>query len=817
MFVWRWITQFMLLPCCVLPLHGQGSLIVTITSDNAYMFGVGDAKGIEAGSLFGAVRNLYSPEIYSNQIWDVSAKGGALPPFGLPPYYGPERYTLNLDIDGKYLYIIAWSDNARYQGSIAVFEDQQTKLRYVTGPASEWEVYATGNDLNSAYDIFPLFEQLNTQISIANRKEGKAPGSIGWVKQSGCSDETAGCRGSILFCGQFTDQMYALSPGLQEIFGDAMFMWYFHPDFPKGGCDVAVKPAAQSGEYLIFRLGPLDELLARRCNLSAPEEVSAAFVEAKEPLLLRHTLSNLGTMPETVHHFGLAIAPDAGVLPLDPLLQPGGTLAPNSEMHVQWRLHALALRQLRTAHVDVTAYDAADSVLSVCSQDIYIPAIDGLRCTIEAPDSIRFNRNNNSYVPDLISMRMTLHNILDTRESTIEAELVLTQATRLRLAPGHSYQQRLTHIDSDQSAEFEWPLVAQRGDVDESQEIVIRYRSAEQGVWKQCTKHIIVEASPPEPAVRCLAAGHDSLFADAAYEKLLPEPFEVSYTATSTGTIPLHNCNATIVLPPEFELAAGSITQGYGTINPGQSATQWWRLRTTAELSGFDSYSISWIWKSDEQDSIPGCWHRVHIRPHPSGGIIFTPLHLYFEAVRHEQLPSPQYVELWTGGALSMPWTAQVGAAWLTAAPNAGDHAASIAVQPTTTALSEGLYTTALTIAGQSPNTSRDVVVLYRIIGAVAVEDLSMLESRALSPIWPQPVAVNGEARISIDVPIGEFLRLSMHDALGREVAVLYEGKMSEERRIIRFIPSVSQLTPGMYFIRQITRKGGIARGVMLR
>ncbi len=811
-----WIITLLLLTGMTIPVNGQQDFEVTITCDNAYMFGFGDVNGIFNGSLFGGVINRYSDEIFSSRIWDVSAHGGSLPSSGQFPYYGPERYSINIKIAGKYLYIIAWSDNMRYQGTIATFEDTFTRYRYVTGPGSGWEVYATGIDLNIRESNLPKLADLNTQITIANGKSGGTPGSIGWVKEKGCSNESTGCRGSILYCQQFTDEMYALNPGIQQIFGEAEFMWYYNPDFPAGGCDYPINEANLSGEYLIFRLGPLDEFIPQVCDIGAPVTLTAHSIEAKETVQLQTTHRNISMNPETVERIDLTISPEAGVIPLDPLSQPGGTLFPDDIMNRHWDLRALVQRELRTAHFEVTAYGTEDSVLSVCTHDLYIPGIDGLHCAIAAPDSVRFDRSSVTYKPALVPVRMTLQNILDTHETAIEAELVLTEATRLCLAPGHSAQQNLSRIESDMGAIFEWPLVALHGDIDETQDIVIRYRSVEQSVWKICNVSIVVEAWPRELTTRCLVAGHDSLYFDAEYEMLLPEPFEISYTATNAGTVALTNCAASIVLPSAFELVSGSATRSYGTLNPGQSAIQWWTLRTNSALSDYGSYPISWTWNSLEQGSTAGCEHRVHVLSNPSRGLLFTPLHLYFEAVPHAALPEPQYVELWTGGAASMPWTAQSSATWLIADPVAGDRAARIAVQPSTTELPIGLFVTVLTIAETSPNLPKDVAVIYRITGTVSVQDDATPVTFGLGPVWPQPVSMNSVACIRIDNPSGEFVRLSIYDALGREVVVLHEGPVSEQDNIIRFIPTADRFLHGLYFLRLISTTDHAVRGVLV-
>jgi hypothetical protein len=553
------------------------------------------------------------------------------------------------------------------------------------------------------------------------------------------------------------------------------------------------------------------------CSITAPGALSAGEVESRSEVKLAYTLRNTGLIPELVDRIDLSISPTSGVLALDPLSQLGANIAPNSDIGREWRLHALVLRQSRTAHFEVTAYGAADSVLSVCTHDMHIPGIDGLLCDIAAPDSVRFVRDPLGYDPDPVPITLELHNILDTPESSIEAEIDLGSAPRFELANGETAIKTLASIDSNSTAQLQW-LLRPLADINtETQDVTIRYRSLEQSVWRECRTAIVIAAWPRVSTVRCAVSGHDSLHADAAYERLIPEPFEISYTATNSGTVALRNCAATIILPPEFELAGDSATLSFGELRPGDSNTRWWSLRTTSALAGYGAYPVAFTWTSDEQGSVTGCDHTVHIVSEASSGIVFTPLHLHFEAKRNDPLPTAQYIQLWTGGGLSMPWTAQGGQWWLNADPVTGDHAARIAVQPNSTDLPIGLHSTALTIAGQAANLPKDVAVTYEIRGVLDTERRAAGRLYGMGPVWPLPVPLSGEARIGISAPPGEYVRITLYDALGREVAVLREGVQQDADAVLRIVPAALRLRPGMYFIRMIGAGRQATREVVVR
>ncbi|MDT8323117.1 MAG: hypothetical protein RRA94_03315 [Bacteroidota bacterium] len=55
----------------------EGTLRVTITSDNAYLFGFGDAEAIDPATVAGAVFSGSATDIYGARVWDVQANAGS--------------------------------------------------------------------------------------------------------------------------------------------------------------------------------------------------------------------------------------------------------------------------------------------------------------------------------------------------------------------------------------------------------------------------------------------------------------------------------------------------------------------------------------------------------------------------------------------------------------------------------------------------------------------------------------------------------------------------------------------------------------------
>ncbi|MFA6234755.1 MAG: hypothetical protein WC824_11350 [Bacteroidota bacterium] len=566
----------------------------------------------------------------------------------------------------------------------------------------------------------------------------------------------------------------------------------------------------------IVEITPLKELLD--CVVQLPSTLTAAEVESRTILNLDYTLSNVGTVPVEVDRLELAIAPaNAGLSALDPITVAGTRLNAGSALPWSVRLRAAILRDTRNANCTVTAFGTnaggGDTVLSVCSASIAIEGVDGLRCAITAPDSVRFERNSLRYIPDPVPARIDLSNVLDTEETAIEAEIVLTNAPRFELAAGENALKTLARIDSHATAMITWLLSPQSGSTDDTQDIRIRYRSTEQGVWKECDASIIIEAWPEIAEMLCATGGHDSLHADQAYEDIVPKPFQVSYTATNSGTVTLTNCSAAIILPVGFACAGSDSIQSYGSLAPGETAKRWWTLTTTDQLTTFGPKIIQWQWSSTEQGSVTGCTQTVQLVPNASGGIVFTPLHLYFEAELGGALPAAQNIELWTGGGLSMPWTAQSDTWYIDLDPVAGDHAATIAVRPNTTTLNKGMHASAIELAGSAQNLPKSIDVQYMITSLTGTGATPSPSSLSLGPVYPHPIPLQGEARMLITAASGSTARITLHDLLGRERALLHDGMMmGSEVLILR--PTALGLEPGSYLLRLLSPDGMKSRMV---
>ncbi len=239
----------------------QNSVTVTITADNAYVFGFGDKYKII---------NYYAPGVCNTSAGEIYNSAG-----------GTESYTITGSVFGGYIYIASWADKSKYQGLIAQFSDGNTTIVTSPNPSNtapdvRWEVYATGIDLdisstgtNPPYGNAncPTLNDLNQHITIANNNTGGLGTSKGWVKDP--SANNSGKVGVLAF-GPYNMGVPGNFPPLtaQGIQQTAQWMWYYgSSSIPSLSAPFTAPPPP--GEFYIFRIGPINELFGS--NTCCPE------------------------------------------------------------------------------------------------------------------------------------------------------------------------------------------------------------------------------------------------------------------------------------------------------------------------------------------------------------------------------------------------------------------------------------------------------------------------------------------------------------------------------------------------------------------
>ena len=138
--------------------------------------------------------------------------------------------SFNFKTSDSTLYIAAWSDDGSAQGLLQDLKAKGNRLL-----DKNWEVFATGIDLDSVNSPSPTLAELTAQINIANADAGNPnTTSGGWVPV------TIGGSNGIQPWGD-----------LSSIDDDASWMWY--DSGKQGGTLAPFRGGFDHDEYLIFR------------------------------------------------------------------------------------------------------------------------------------------------------------------------------------------------------------------------------------------------------------------------------------------------------------------------------------------------------------------------------------------------------------------------------------------------------------------------------------------------------------------------------------------------------------------------------------
>lgn len=105
---------------------------------------------------------------------------------------------------------------------------------------------------------------------------------------------------------------------------------------------------------------------------------------------------------------------------------------------------------------------------------------------------------------------------------------------------------------------------------------------------------------------------------------------------------------------------------------------------------------------------------------------------------------------------------------------------------------------------------SSDTLILRTLTGRGDVLGPQAFE---LEPAWPNPFASSTHIAVRLDRPAS--LRVTVYDMLGREIALLADGRFDAGRHIFHF--NAAALRPGMYLVRATTGGSTGCRRMLLR
>lgn len=246
---------------------------VLITADNAYGFGYGTDsaltdyfEGIEDGGsdifVCSAACDNETPCAGSVEC-DIFGTCNA-------DRRGPETYVVpgNLTTREGYLYVVVWSDESVTQGLIGQFSASDGTGDPVYTGSDDWEVCATGMDLDPFMGQAPSVALIDSQIANCNMGADGTSFSDGWIGE-GPGNNTRGAMELTVLNdvsmepGTFANLCQAednADPGRTGDSLDEEARWMWFDDNNADGTGAFTSNGSARGDFLIFRL-PIDSVI----------------------------------------------------------------------------------------------------------------------------------------------------------------------------------------------------------------------------------------------------------------------------------------------------------------------------------------------------------------------------------------------------------------------------------------------------------------------------------------------------------------------------------------------------------------------------
>ncbi|MBL0176846.1 MAG: VWA domain-containing protein [Ignavibacteria bacterium] len=599
-----------------------------------------------------------------------------------------------------------------------------------------------------------------------------------------------------------------------------------------------------SDTYCTVRVPGLPPVLA--CELLLPDSLGMNAAKndyAPNPFPATYRVRNIGKQDALLTKMEVewAAGDDLALDPSTPRVKNVHIiLAPGDTASATWLLRAGPRSTSRKAQLCASATDDQGSALRCCDT-LPIPNFErSLACDAQTTESvIRYDSLARRYGTTQWVIAATITNAGGTAVSNVTAEIVLADSS---LAPWVEFDPSYADntnpkgypaVFAKGSRAFRWGFRL-RGDnrtgASVYPEFRIRYTAAGLPLYATgCSVPVEIEAvTPPQLVAVCTLP--DTLRYDAASGGYLPSPFEASVTCVNAGSVSALNVSGVIAPPPGFILAVGeTMMKNFtpSTLAPdtgGPAPRLRWMLRSVTpfprdtclsfrfNVAGTDSSTGATVQSMATcvlcVKGVPPAWQCAllaldslvlngagnDVQPNPfTVRYRITNVSVSAGDIASITLALPGGSDLSfdaaTPSTITGLWTLQPGdtlaVSWLLHVTNR--------LAPRTVRLSAAAFDA----LGNPTSCSRDVFIPAVTILNDAETPL-VPASYALHQNLPNPFS--SVTTIQFEVPTSQHVRLSIHDALGRQVAELVNDTREAGRHTVRF--DAGALPSGTYLCR---------------
>ncbi len=289
----------------------------------------------------------------------------------------------------------------------------------------------------------------------------------------------------------------------------------------------------------------------------------------------------------------LTLAGQSGYLSLDPSI-PGNTLErtipiwkAGDRTRVSWRFVQDSANSTASIQKAVTALEYFDPTKGWlpggCSAGIQIGPVDaassGMRCSIAAPDTIRFD--DSVYVPEIFEVYVSVSNA----EHTPMEHVSVTLLQDTRFTSIGSSNSLILSIDARSTETIDPPFRLRIKPSPEDRYDTLRVLSvSESGDYSLCEKPVFIQKTKaPEIFIECIAIP-DTVHYNQVSSLLEPDTVVVAALAANTGDAIAKDVVAVLVTPPGYQLIDSALVR-LARLLPGHSAQIEWRLKPFCETA----------------------------------------------------------------------------------------------------------------------------------------------------------------------------------------------------------------------------------------
>ena len=551
-----------------------------------------------------------------------------------------------------------------------------------------------------------------------------------------------------------------------------------------------------------------------RCQLFAPAtvELKGDGHTAFDTVLVRLFVENES---DTVRFYS-ALRLDLSAAPH--LLPAPGESLQRGEFYVrerfrrvfEWRLVAAPdVAGERTDTLRARYVTDADGATHACETLLRLrPRRSALTCAVLAPDSL-FPGSDPSPV-DSVRLNAVFTNTGDLPQDLAWAWLRPPDSVGVV----ESMRRPLRPLAPGEADTITWTALVQRLAAAQEMEFLVLALRPDDSLAAECAHLLYVAAAEDRYTYTCETAGHDTLWRDPYYGRLIPDPVQLQYTVRNTGALLMPECDLDILPPPGLRLAAGEVQRRrIPVLPPGEQWSAEWLLDVVEGDIAGSPLTVRWEVRSQDSLLDVSCSHDVGIAEHAPPGIVCTPWLLRFAGEYGEAAPAASELQLWTGGGTEPPWTAHLPA-WLDMGPAAGRGHLRATVAPNTTHLRPGTHIDSIAI-DPHPLAPGSPHVIYFIDGIVGTRPVAAADGVEIRSLYPNPVTRGEALHVEIAAPPGTPYRLAVFDLLGRErIRVLAD--MPASGSAAPLLP-LAGLPPGTYVLVLRTATVRLTRLFVLR